>query len=162
MTNIENPIGQLTHALEEQHSRTLPSDIKDEDKRECNFVPMSFKEEIQEPTLVEEKKSELANEEELLVEERQVEEHHPRITIENVLARIEKFNFPIDFMTLGMEEDQQVSFIGTPSNAISQAWIDVEHGEMTLLVGKETVKFNLHRSIQLMDEEKMTCMRIES
>ena len=55
-----------------------------------------------------------------------------------------------------------MSSIGTPSNATSQAWIDVEHGEMTLLVGKEEVKFNLHQSIQLTDEEKMTCMRIES
>ena len=76
MKNIENIIGQLTHALEEQYSTTLLSDIKDEDKRECNFVPMSFKEEIQEPTLVEEKNNELANEKELLVEKRQVEEHH--------------------------------------------------------------------------------------
>ena len=54
-----------------------------------------------------------------------------------------------------------MSSIGIPSNATSQAWIDVEHGEMTLLVGKEKVKFNLHQSIQFMDEENMTCMRIE-
>ena len=141
MTNLENPIGQLAHALEEQYSRPLPSDMKDEDKRECNFVPLSFKEEIQESTLVEEKKNELANEEEQLVEKRQVEEHHPRTTFENILFGIDKFNFPIDFVTLGMEEDQQVSSIGTPSNATSQAWIDVEHGEMTLLVGKEKVNF---------------------
>ena len=33
---------------------------------------------------------------------------------------------------------------------------------MTLLVGKEKVKFNLHQSIQLTDEEKNFCMRIES
>ena len=103
--NIENPIVKLAHALEEQHFRTLPSDIKDEDIRECNFVPLSFKEEIQEPTLVEEKKNELPNEEELLVEKRQVEEHHSQTMIENVLVWIDKFNFPIDFMTLGMEED---------------------------------------------------------
>ena len=70
MTNLENPIRQLAHALEEQHSRSLPSDIKDEDKRECNFVPLSFKEEIQKPTLVEEIKIEIVNEEELLVEKR--------------------------------------------------------------------------------------------
>ena len=38
VTNVENPIGQLAHALEEQYSRTLPSNRKDEDKRECNFV----------------------------------------------------------------------------------------------------------------------------
>ena len=39
---------------------------------------------------------------------------------------------------------------------------DIEYGEMALLVDKEKVKFNLHQSIQLTDEEKMTCMQIES
>ena len=112
--------------------------------------------------MVEEKNNELANEEELLVKKRQVEEHHQQTTIESVLVRIDKFNFPIDFVTLGMEEDQQVSSIGRPSNATSQAWIDVEHGEMTLLFGKEKVKFNLHQSIQLTDEENNCCMQIES
>ena len=147
VTNLENPTGQLAHALEEQHFRTILSDIKDEDIRECNFVPLSFKEEIQEPTLFDEKKSELANEEKPSVEKRQVEEHHPRTTTEYVLVGIDKFNFPIDLVALGIEEDKQVSYIGKPSNATSQAWIDVEHGEMTLLVGKERVKFNLHQSI---------------
>ena len=61
-----------------------------------------------------------------------------------------------------MEEDQQVSFIGTPSNATNQAWIDIEYGEMTLLVGKEKLKFNLHQNMQLTNEEKKCCMRIES
>ena len=82
MTNLGNPIGQLAYVLEEEYFRTLPSDIKDEDIRECNFVPLSFKEEIQELTMVEEKKNELANEEELLVEKRQFEEHHSQTTIE--------------------------------------------------------------------------------
>ena len=162
VTNLENPIGQLAHALKEQYSRPLPIDIKDEDIRECNFVPLSFKEEIQDPTLVEEKKNELVNEEELLVEERQSEEQHSRITIENVLVGIDKFNFPIDFVTLGMEDDQQISYIGRPSITTSQAWIDVEHGEMTFLVGEEKVKFNLDQSKQLTDEEKKFCMWIES
>ena len=78
------------------------------------------------------------------------------------MVGIDKFDFPIDFVTLGMEEDQQVSSIGTPSNATSETWIDIEHEEMTLLVGKEKLKFNLHQSIQLMDEEKNCCMQIES
>ena len=79
-------------------------------------MPLSFGKEIQDPTLVEEKNNELANEEKLLVEKRQVEEQHAWKTIENVLVGIDKFNFPIDFVTLGMEEDQQVSSIGRPSN----------------------------------------------
>ena len=60
-------------------------------------MPLSFEEEIRDPSLVEEKKNDLANEEELLVEKSQVEEQHPRITIEIFLVRIDKFNFLIDF-----------------------------------------------------------------
>ena len=117
-------------------------------------MPLRVEAEIQDPTLVEEEKNEVANEKELFMENRQVEEQHPHTTIENVLVGINKFNFPIDFMTLGMEENQQVSSIGRPSNATSRAWIDMEHGEMTLLVGKKKLKFNLHQSIQLTDEER--------
>ena len=61
-----------------------------------------------------------------------------------------------------MEKDRQVSYVGRPSIATSQVWIDVEHGEMTFQEGEEKVKFNLHQSIPITDEEKMTCMRIES
>ena len=121
-----------------------------------------MKEEIQEPLLVEKKEDKSATEEELSMEKRQVEEHHPPIRMENVLVGIDIFNFPIDCVTVGMEEKQQVWFIGTPSTATSQAWIDIKHGEMTLLVGKERVKFNLNQSIHLTDEEKMKCMRIKS
>ena len=63
---------------------------------------------------------------------------------------------------MGREEDNQASSKGRPSNALSQAWIDTEYGEMTLLVGKEKVKFNLHQSIKLTDEEKNCCMPIKS
>ena len=57
--NLENQIGQLAHTLEELYSRPLTSDIKDEDIGERNFVPLSFEEEIQDPTLVEEKRMNL-------------------------------------------------------------------------------------------------------
>ena len=69
--------------------------------------------------MVEEKKNELANKEELLMEKRQVEEQHPWTIIENVSVGIDKFNFHIGFVTMGIKEDQQVSSIGRPSNAIS-------------------------------------------
>ena len=55
VTNLEKPIGQLAYTSEEQYSRSLASGIKNEDIGECNFVPLSFEEEIQDPTLVEEK-----------------------------------------------------------------------------------------------------------
>ena len=65
-------------------------------------------------------------------------------------------------MILGKEEDKQVVSTEKPSNALSRAWIDTENGEMTLLVGKEKVKFNLHQSIQLTNEERNSFMRIEN
>ena len=91
----------------------------------------------------------------------QVEEQHLGITIENVLVRVEKFNFPINFFTFSMEEDRKISSIGRPSIAISQIWTDAKHGEMTLLVGKEKVKFNLHQNMPLTNKERHMCMRIK-
>ena len=76
-----------------------------------------MKEEIQQPLLVEEKEDKSNAEEELSMENRQAEEHHPLIIMENVLVGIDIFSFPIGYVTMGMEEEQQVSFIGTPSNA---------------------------------------------
>ena len=61
-----------------------------------------------------------------------------------------------------MEEDRQVSFVEKPSIATSQMWIDAENGEMTLLVRKDKMKFNLYQSTPLTDEERMVCMKLES
>ena len=55
-----------------------------------------------------------------------------------------------------------MSFIRTPSTATSPAWIDVKHRKVTLLVGKEKVKFNLLQCIHLTVEERSNCRRIES
>ena len=44
-------------ALEEQHFRTLPSNIKDQDIIEGDFVPLISKEKTQIPIVVEEKQS---------------------------------------------------------------------------------------------------------
>ena len=109
---------------------------------ECDKMPLVLEGEFQVLSLVE--KNELANEEEPSLKEMQVGKKHPKRIIENVLVRIENFNFLIDSSTFGMEEDQQVSFIGKPSIATSQVWIDADHGEMTLLFGEEKMKFDLH------------------
>ena len=124
-------------------------------------MPLRIKEEIPDPAVVEEKKNEYANEGDQTMEKRQDEEQYYHIIFENVMVEINKFGFPIDLVTLGKEEDIQALSKEKPSNALSRAWIDVKHGEMTLLVDKEKVKFNLYQSIQLTDEERNICMRIE-
>ena len=65
-------------------------------------------------------------------------------------------------MILGNEENKQAVSTKRPFNALSRAWIDTVNGEMTLLVGKEKVKFNLHQRIHLTVEEKNFRMQIES
>ena len=82
--------------------------------------------------------------------------------IENVLVEVEDLNFPIKSLTFNMEEDRQVSFLEKPSFTTSQMWIDAKNREMTLLVGEENLKFNLHQSKPLTDVKKRACKNLES
>ena len=41
-------------------------------------------------------------------------------------------------------------------------WIDVENGEMTLLVSEEKMKFDHHQSKLLTNEERRACKKLES
>ena len=127
---------------------------------ECDEVPLILEEEFQDLSLI--KKNELAIEEDPSLKNMQVEKKHPEIIIENVLVEVEDLNFPIDSLTFGIEEDRQASFIERPCIATSQVWIDGEHGEMTLLIGKKKMKFDLHQSIPLIDEERRAWMKIKS
>ena len=94
-----------------------------------------LKGELQDLTLVE--KNKLVSEEEPSLKEKQVEMEHPGLIVENVLVGVEDFYFPIESLTFGMEDDQQVSFVERPSYSTSQRWIEFENSEMTLLVGEE-------------------------
>lgn len=55
---------------------------------------------------------------------------HPRGIIEDVLMKVVKFIFPIDFVILDLEDRVEVHFILIrPFLAISQALIDVKMAE---------------------------------
>ena len=178
-------VQELEKIIKEQCSRQLPSDIKNDDVRECESIPLSLEEELLSPTLDEDKntiecekmplvlkgelqdptfveKNELAIDEELLLKEKQVETQHLELIMENVLVRVENSNFPIESLAFGMEEDRQVSFVEKPSVATSQMRIDVENGEMTLLVGEVKMMFDLHQSKPLIDKERKACKKLES
>ena len=65
--------------------------------------------------------------------------------IEDVLVKVDKFIFPVDFMVLDMEEDKEASIIlERPFLTTKQALIDVKNGELTLRVGEDRVMFNLY------------------
>ncbi|GKB65383.1 homeodomain-like protein [Tanacetum coccineum] len=67
---------------------------------------------------------------------------YPKEITENVLVRIGKFTFPIDFIILDMPEDIKVPLIlGRPFLSIACAKIDVYKRKITLRVGEEMIVF---------------------
>ena len=72
---------------------------------------------------------------------------YPRGIIEDVLVKIDKFIFPIDFVVLDMEEDSDIPLIlGRPFLATARTIIDVGTGELTLRVVDETITPQAHNS----------------
>ena len=92
-------------SFEEKLIYALWNEVK-KDRRECNNMLLRIKEEITYPIVVEVKENEYANEVELTMEMRKGEEQHQQTKFENVFVGIDKFNFPIDIVTLGIEENQ--------------------------------------------------------
>ena len=73
----------------------------------------------------------------------------PKGIIEDVLVKVDKFIFPVDFVVLDMDEDRKAPIIlGRPFLATGQALIDVKNQELTLRVGEDQVKFNLYKSME--------------
>ncbi|KAI3717877.1 hypothetical protein L1987_69783 [Smallanthus sonchifolius] len=74
----------------------------------------------------------------------------PRGILENVLVKVDKFVFPVDFVVMDMEADTTVPIIlGRPFLRTAKAVIDVFDGKLTLRVGDETVTFVVAKSINL-------------
>ena len=82
----------------------------------------------------------------------------PEGILEDVLVKVKKFIFPVDFVIMQMEEDTQVPFmLGRPFLATGAAFIDVQKGELTLRVGNEVVHFNINRSLEHPDVDVESC-----
>ena len=86
---------------------------------------------------------------------------HPRGIIEDVLVKVDKFIFPVDFIVLDMEEDKEIPIIlGRPFLATGRAMIDVQRGELKLRVQEEEVKFNVFEAVRH-PAESDTCFMAE-
>ena len=86
---------------------------------------------------------------------------HPRGVIEDVLVKVNKFIFPVDFIVLDMEEDKETPIIlGRPFLATGRAMIDVQRGELKLRVQEDEVKFNVFEAVRH-PAESDTCFMAE-
>ena len=87
----------------------------------------------------------------------------PEGVLEDVLVKVGKFIFLVDFVIMKMEEDTQVPLLlGRPFLATEAALINVQKGELTLRVGNEAVHFNLNRSLEHPDVDAESCMAVEN
>ena len=85
----------------------------------------------------------------------------PEGILEDVLVKVGKFIFPVDFVIMQMEEDTKVPLLlGKPFLATGVALINVQKGELTLRVGNEAVNFNINRSLEHPDVDTNSCMDV--
>ncbi|KAL5564932.1 hypothetical protein UlMin_028096 [Ulmus minor] len=74
---------------------------------------------------------------------------HPEGKIEDVLVKVDKFIFPVDFIVLDYEADLEVPIIlGRPFLVTGRTLIDVQNGELTMRVQDEHVTFNVFQSMK--------------
>ena len=87
----------------------------------------------------------------LLLADRSVS--RPKGIIENVLVKVDKFIFPVDFIVIDCEVDPNIPIIfGRPFLATARTLVDVEQGEITLRVDDEQVSFNMNKDAEYFDD----------
>ena len=81
--------------------------------------------------------------------------------IEDVLVKVDKFIFHVDFIILDMQEDKEVPIILRRSFlATGRAMIDVQKGELKLRVQEEEVTFNVFNVIKH-PHDTDSCFRVD-
>ena len=87
----------------------------------------------------------------------------PKGVLEDVLVKVGKFIFPVDFVVMKMEEYNQVPLsLGRPFLATRATLIDVKKGELTLRVGNEAVHFNLEKTLTQPDVDAENCNVVDN
>ncbi|GJV48275.1 reverse transcriptase domain-containing protein [Tanacetum coccineum] len=74
---------------------------------------------------------------------------YPIGVCENLLVKVGKFIFPVNFIILEMEKDELVPIIlGRPFLATARAAFDVHEGKLSLRVESETITFNIRKTMK--------------
>ena len=88
---------------------------------------------------------------------------HPEGILEDVLIKVGKFIFPVDFAAIDVEEDKQVPLLlGRPFLATRAVLIDVKKGELTLRVRDKVVHFNLNHNLKHPELINTDCEIVET
>lgn len=75
--------------------------------------------------------------------------------VEDVLVKVDKFIFPVDFVVLEMEEDDDIPLIlGRPFLQTGRCLIDMKDGTLTLKFFDEVVKLNVLKAMKRSEEKQ--------
>jgi len=74
---------------------------------------------------------------------------HPYGIVEDMIVKVDKFLFPVDFVVMDMEEDAAVPLIlGRPFMKTAKIIIDVDKGELKVCVQDEEVSFDVFEAMK--------------
>ncbi|XP_016508153.1 uncharacterized protein LOC107825755 [Nicotiana tabacum] len=88
----------------------------------------------------------------------------PEDIIEDILVRVDKFVFPVDFIVVDMEENKEVPLIlGRPFLCTGWAILDINEGQLMLRVGNENVVFQIKRMMKYPCDEASAyaCLKLD-
>ncbi|GJY70513.1 DNA-directed DNA polymerase [Tanacetum coccineum] len=86
---------------------------------------------------------------------------YPRGIAENVIVKIDKFIFPVDFVVLDMKDHKIPIILRRPFLATTHAMIDVFNKKISFEVGNETIKFNIEKSMKFSTPKDEECLSID-
>ncbi|XP_052724117.1 uncharacterized protein LOC128193955 [Vigna angularis] len=86
---------------------------------------------------------------------------YPLGVVEDVLVRVDKFVFPVDFVIMEMEADVEVPLIlGRPFMKTTRVLIDVDDGKLKVRVEDEEVNFNVFEAMSHPSDEG-ACFQVD-
>nr|KYP47399.1 hypothetical protein KK1_031013 [Cajanus cajan] len=86
---------------------------------------------------------------------------YPHGVVEDLLVKVDKFWFPVDFVVMDMEEDSEVPLIlGRPFMKTAKVIIDVDDGKLKVRVQDDEVNFNVFEAMKH-SSDKACCFRVD-
>ena len=87
---------------------------------------------------------------------------YPKGILEDVLVKVDKFIFSVNFIILNMEEDHEVPLIlERPFLATDRALIDFQQGNLILKINDEHVIFDMFKAMEHPASNE-TCLMIDA
>ncbi|GJT62553.1 DNA-directed DNA polymerase [Tanacetum coccineum] len=87
---------------------------------------------------------------------------YPKGIAKNVIVKIDKFIFPVDFVVLDIKEDRTILIIlGRPFLATTHAMIDVFNKKISFEVGNETIMFDIEKLMKFSTPEDDECLSVD-